>query len=134
MRLRPSPIATNTIQPKLGLKINGAIKRQTAIRVDINPLGLEIRGSINNTNIPRLNKVIRNEEILLIRGDFNIVRADDALVLIGVVEALDGGEIGNVEGGYVVPECEGEVSVFAVGGNVRVDGEVVARFGPEVEE
>lgn len=43
------------------------------------------------------------------------MRADDGLLLVGVVEALGVAEVRNVKGGNVVAHRDGEVGPFAVG-------------------
>lgn len=48
--------------------------------------------------------------------------SDDGLLLVGVVEALDVLQVGNIKSCDVVANSEGEVGVLAVVGNVRVDG------------
>ena len=49
--------------------------------------------------------------MLLIRRDLDVVRADDVLVLVGVIKALGVAEIRYVDGGDVVTGGQGEVRV-----------------------
>ena len=64
----------------------------------------------------------------------DVVRANGRLVLVRVVKALDVAEVANVERGNVVGRGEREVGVLGVLRDVRVDGDRVARLGPEVVE
>ena len=134
MRLRTPTIPSLPILAIRLSKLNRAIEAQAPIIQNINPLRLEIRRRIHNANIARLDKVVCDEQVLLIRRYFDVVRSDDALVFVGVIEPLDVGQVGDVERGDVVSEREGEVGEGAVVCDVGVDGEVVAGFGTEVEE
>jgi hypothetical protein len=119
---------------KLRQKVNAAVEAQAPIRQDINPLSLEICGSVDNADIASLHEVIRDEKVLLIRADVDVVRSGNTLVCIWIIQSLDVVEVGDVEGGDVVAQCQGEVGEFAVVGDVGVDGEIVACARPEVEE
>jgi hypothetical protein len=81
------------------------------------------------TYISTLDKVPSNEQVLLVRRDLDIVRSDDRLDLVRVVETLDVVEVRNVEGRHVVAQRQGEVGKLAVVGEVRVDGYVVPGLG-----
>lgn len=128
--VRPSP----TPLRELAQEVNAPVERKATIGQDINPLGLEVRRRVDNTNATSLDKVVGDEQVLLIRADLDVVGSDDTLVLVGVVETLDVVQVGDVERGDVVADGEREVGEFAVVGDVRVDGEVVAGAGTEVEE
>jgi hypothetical protein len=128
VRLRASAVS---IAP---LEINRAVEAQASIGQDINPLRLEVRRRVHDANIASLHEVVRDEQVLLIRRDLEVVRADDTLVLIGIVETLDVLEVGDIESGDVVAQREREVGEFSVVGDVAVDGEVVACTGAKVEE
>ena len=134
MRLRTTSIPSVPRLAKRLLKVNRPIEAQRAVGQDINPLRLEVRRGVHDADLARLHEVIRDQQVLLVGRDLEVVRSDDALVLVRVVETLDVVEVGDVEGGDVVAEREREVGPLAVVGDVRVDGEVVARLGTEVEE
>lgn len=102
MRLRTPPRLR-----KLTLKINRAIKPQAPIRININIQRLKISRGINKPNIPRLDEIIRYDDVFLIRGDFDVVWADGGLDGIWIVETFDIVEVGDVEGCNVVGGCEG---------------------------
>jgi hypothetical protein len=72
-----------------------------------------------------LDKVAGYEEVFLVRGDFDVVWADDGLGFVWVVEADGVVEVGDVYCGDVVAEGEGEVGEFSVVGDVGVDGDGV---------
>lgn len=128
--MRPS----STTLRELTQEINAAVELQAPIRQNINPLRLEICRRIHDTDITSLDKVIRNKQVLLIRADLDIMRSNNSLVRIRVVETLDVVQIADVERGDVVAQRERKVCKFTVVGDVRVDGEVVAGAGTEVEE
>jgi hypothetical protein len=86
------------------------------------------------THITSLNKVTSNKLILLVRRDFNVVRSNDGLILVGVVEADGVIEVRNVYGGDVVAEGEGEVGKLAVVGDIGVDGDGVLCLFTEGDE
>lgn len=115
-------------------ELNGTVEAEATILEDINPVRLVVSGSVDNRDITTLDKVARDEEVLLVGGDLDIVRADDGLVLVGVVQALDVGEVRDVQGCDVVALGNGEVCELSVVGNVRVDGNVVLGFGAQVPE
>lgn len=60
--------------------------------------------------------------------------SDDGLVLIGVIQALDVVEVGNVESSDVVAEGKGEVGELSVVRDIRVDGEVLLGLVAKVVE
>lgn len=60
--------------------------------------------------------------------------SNDGLVLIGVIQALDVVEVGNVESSDVVAESKGEVGELSVVRDVRVDGEVLLGLVAKVVE
>ena len=70
---------------KLRQKVNTAVEAQASIKQNINPLGLKVRGSVDSADIASLHEVISDEKVLLIRTDFDVVRADDTLVDIRVL-------------------------------------------------
>jgi hypothetical protein len=112
MRLRPTPVR------KLLLEINSPIKVETSIRIDINIQRLEISRCVDETNIASLDEVIRDDDVFLVGGDFDVVGSDGGLDCGGVVETLDVAEVRDVERGDVVVGCEGEVGEAAVFGDV----------------
>jgi hypothetical protein len=136
-----------------GLEVHGAVERQPTVGQDVNPVTLVVTGGVEDrdlhiqsqlllhsptlksspgTYIASLDEVARHEQVLLVRRDLDVVRADDGLLLIGVVEALDVVEVGDVQRGDVVAERQGEVGQLAVVGDVRVDGDAVLGLGAEV--
>lgn len=88
-------------------KINSAIEVERSIWVDIDVQSLVICRSVENADITGLDKVVGDDDVLLIRGDFDVVRADGGLRFIGVIEAFHVVEVGDVESSDVVCCCEG---------------------------
>jgi hypothetical protein len=86
------------------------------------------------TYISSLDKVASNKQVLLVGRDLDVMRSDDGLLLIGVIEALDVVEVGNVESSDVVAKSDGEVGELAVIGDVRVDGNRVLGLVTEIVE
>lgn len=113
-RMRP----TTAPVVKLPREINGPIEAQSAIGQHVNVQGLVVTGRVQDADVARLHEVVGDEEVLLVRGELDVVRAEGGLFLVWVVEALDGVEVGDVEGGDVVGGCEGEVGEAAVLGDV----------------
>ena len=101
----PSPIR---IRP---CEINRPIKRQAAVRVDVNVQRLIIRGCVDQADITRLHKVVGHHNVFLVGGDLDVVGADSGLVFVRVVQALDVVEVGDVKGGDVVGGCDGHCRV-----------------------
>jgi len=112
MRLR-----TPTVR-KLLREINSPIKMQTPIGIDVNIQGLEVRRCVDETDVASLDEVIRDNDVLLVGRDLDVVRPDGGLDCSRVVETLDVAEVGNFEGSDVVVGCEGEVGEAAVFGDV----------------
>jgi hypothetical protein len=100
-------LRTTTIGKLLG-EIDGAIKPERAILIDINVQCLEVCRSVDDTNVAGLHKVIGDNDVLLVGSDLDVVRPDGRLIFIGVVEALDVVQVGDVESGNVVGGGEGD--------------------------
>ena len=83
MRLSATPVR------ELAGEVDAAVEAQATVLKDVNPLSLEVSRSVDNTDFTSLNEVVRNEEVLLVGANLEVVRSDDALVLIGIVKALD---------------------------------------------
>src|SRR5690242_12008848 len=111
---------------KLGREVNATVEAQAAIRKNINPLGFEIGRGVHDTNFARLNKVVSDQQVLLVRADLDVVGPDDALVFIGVIETLNIVEVRDIERSNMVADCKRKVGELAVIGYVRVDREVFA--------
>ena len=123
VRLGPSTII-NPTPGKLLLKINTAIEMQTAIRIDINIQRAVISRCVDEPNIAGLNKVICDNDVLLIWCDLDVVRSDSWLSNGRIIETLDVGEVADVEGGDVVVCSECEICEFPVLSDVGAGREV----------
>lgn len=102
MRLSATAVAESTRE------IDRAVEMQRAVGLDVDVLSLEVGRGIDKADVARLHKVVGDDDVFLIGGDFDVMRADDGLVFVGVVEALDVVEVGDVERGDVVGGCEGD--------------------------
>ena len=96
MRLRAPTVR------KSGLKINAAIKMQGAIGIDVDVEAPVVGGGVDVADVAGLHKVVGHHNVFLVRGDFDVMRAQRRLLLVGVVEALWVVEIGDVERGDVI--------------------------------
>jgi hypothetical protein len=66
-------------------KIDGAVEVETAIIVDVDVLRMEIGRGVDNTDLTGLYEVIGDSDVLLIRSDLDVVRANKRLDLIRVI-------------------------------------------------
>ncbi|EEY14371.1 predicted protein [Verticillium alfalfae VaMs.102] len=120
---------TTTVAGEDALKVDGAVEAEAAIVVDVDPVSLVVTGGVDDGDVAGLDKVASDEQVLLIGADLDIVRADDGLGLLGVIKALDVGEVRNIKSSDVVAKGDGEVGETAVVRNVRIDGERVDSLG-----
>jgi hypothetical protein len=116
-----TPIIDSTPR-KLLYKIDTAIKMQTPIWVKINIQRSVIGGCIDQSDVSGLQEVISDNDVFLVRSDFDVMRSDCWLDGVWVVESFNVAEVRDIEGGDVVVCCEGEVCVFSVLGDVRAGG------------
>lgn len=105
MRLRATTVG------ELSGKVDEAIEAERAVLLDVNVQRLEVGRGVDDTNITSLYEVVGDNDMLLIRGDLDVVRSNGRLVLIRIVKALDVAQIGNVESSDVVSggksDCNG---------------------------
>jgi hypothetical protein len=137
---------------ELPSEVDGAVEAERAIIVDVNVQRLEVGGSVDDTDIAGLNKVVGDDYVLLVGSDLDVVGSDGGLILIGVVKTLDVVQVGDVEGSNVVGGGEGDCSYLlvsrvlaqviarltvcelAVGSDVRVDGHSITSLWSQVVE
>lgn len=74
---------------KLPGEVDGAVEAERAIIVDVNVQRLEVGGSVDDTDIAGLDKVVGDDYVLLVGSDLDVVGSDGGLVLIRVIKALD---------------------------------------------
>ena len=101
MRLRTAPISIRS------RKVNAPIKVQRPIRVDIDIQRLEVSGGVDKADLAGLHEIVRDDNVLLVRSDLDVVRTDGGLNGVWIVEALGVVEVGDVERGDVVSGCDG---------------------------
>lgn len=89
------------------VEVNAAVEAERTVVKDIDPVALVVTRGVENADVPGFNEVASNEEILLIRGELDVVRTwtlvkihalmviiqigrltDDTLVLIGIIKTL----------------------------------------------
>lgn len=95
-------------------EVDGAVKAERAIIVDVNVQRLEVGRSIDDTNVTGLHEVVGDDYVLLVGSDLDVVGSDGGLILIGVVEALDVVEVGDIEGSNVVGGGESDCNELLV--------------------
>jgi hypothetical protein len=94
---------------KLLAEVNSSVKGETAILVQIDIERLEVSRSIDNTDLACLDKVICDNQVLLVRRDLDIVRSYCGLVLIWIIETFDVVQVADVQRDNVV--CCGKCGV-----------------------
>ena len=96
------------------LEVDSTVEVKASIRVDVDVQRLVISRSVDQSDSASLYEVIRDNNVLLVRCDLDVMRANGRLILIRVVETLDIAEIGDIEGCDVVGGCEGKVDEFTI--------------------
>jgi hypothetical protein len=82
-----------------------------------------------------LHKVASNQKVLLVWGNLDVVRSNDGLNLVRVIQTLRGIEVGDVESSDVVSVGDGKVSPLAIIADIRVDGNgILCLVAEAVEE
>jgi hypothetical protein len=61
---------------------------QTPIGIDVNIQGLEVRRCVDETDVASLDEVIRDNDVLLVGRDLDVVRPDGGLDCSWVVRRL----------------------------------------------
>lgn len=87
-------------------EIDRAVEVQGTVRVDVDVQRLEVGRGVDQANIAGLHKVVGDDDVLLVRSDFDVMRANGRLSLVRVVEALRVAQVRDVECGDVVGRCE----------------------------
>lgn len=112
----------STTSRELLAKVNGAVEVETAIVVDVDVQGLEVSRSIDVPDLPGLHEVIRDDNVLLVRCDLDVVRANRWLLFVGVIQALDVVQVADVKSRDVVCRGQCEIEETAVLGDVGAAG------------
>lgn len=99
-------------------EIDGAVKVETTIVVDVDVEGLERAGGIDQSNLTSLDEVVCHNEMLLVWCHFDVVWTEGWLIFIRVIKTLDVVEIGQVQGRDMVGGGKGEVSEASVSSNI----------------
>ncbi len=86
-------------------EIDRAVEMQGSIRIDIDVEGFEVRRGVDKADLPCLHKVVGDDDVFLVRGHFDVMRADRRLLLVGIVEAFGVFQVGDVQGSYVICCC-----------------------------
>lgn len=81
-------LSTTTLR-ELFAEVNSPVKAQASVIVDINVQRIEISRRVDDTNLSGLHEVVGDDEVLLVRRDFDVVRTNCGLVLIGIVQTLN---------------------------------------------
>lgn len=105
-------------------EVDGAVEAERAVIVNVNVQRLEVGGSVDDTDVAGLDKVVGDNNVLLIRSDLDVVRTNGRLILIRVVKALDVVQVGDIEGSDVVGGSESDCNfmlVLRIVTSVKVD-------------
>lgn len=100
MRLWPAPVRVRTPE------IDRAVEMQRAIGVDVDVERLEVGRGVDEADLAGLRKIVRDDDVLLVGRNLDVVGSDGRLHLVRVVEALDVFEVGDVEGGDMAACCD----------------------------
>jgi hypothetical protein len=103
-------------------EVNGPVEVKGSIRVDVNVLDLVVRGSVDQTNLLLLKEVISDDNVLLIRSNLDVMRADDWLLGVRVIKALRGAQVRDVESEHVVVSGKSTIDELAILSKISVDG------------
>jgi hypothetical protein len=132
--------SSTTITSEDVFEVDGSVEAQATVWEDVNPMALVVTRGVENRDlrnelasgetrrlalgiyIASLNKVTSNKQVLLVRGNLDVVRSNDWLILVGVIKTNGVVKVRDVHSGDVVAECEGEVGEFAVVRDIGVDG------------
>lgn len=113
-------LSTTTVRELLA-EVDSPVEVQATIIIDINVQRLEVSRGIDDADLAGLNKVIGDYQMLLVRSDLDVVGTHGGLVLVGIIQALDVVQVGDVQGGDVVGGCEGQVEETTVLTDVGTD-------------
>lgn len=83
-------------------EIDAAVEMEPSIRIDVNVQALVVRRRVENANLARLHKVIRHDDVLLVRRHLDVMRSHRRLHLVRIVESLHVVEVRNVQRRNVV--------------------------------
>lgn len=104
----------STAVGELLVKVNGSVERQASILLEVNVKSLEVSWGVDDSDVTGLDKVIGNNQVLLVGSDLDVVGSNSRLVLIRVIETLDVVQVANVQSGNVVGSSQGGIEVFTV--------------------
>lgn len=110
---------------KLAREVDAAVEAEAAVVEDVNVQGLEVGGRVDDANVARLHKVVGHDQVLLVRGELEVVRPDGGLHLVRVVEPLDVAQVADVQRRDVVGQRQREVGEAPVLGDVGAGGEML---------
>ena len=101
MRLPSAPIGVGAGE------VNASVEVQRPIRIDVDVQSLEVGGCVDVANVASLDKIVGNDDVLLVGSHLDVVRPYGWLGLVWVVQALWVVEVGDVQRGDVVRSCDG---------------------------
>lgn len=107
-----------TTSRELLTKVNRAVEAEAAVVVNVDVQGLEVSRRVDVADLPGLHKVIRNDNVLLVRCHLDVVGANRRLLLVRVVQPLDIVQVADVQRRDVVCRGQREVEETAILSNV----------------
>lgn len=78
------------------LEVDATVEANATIGLDVNVLRLVVCGRVDDANVARLYEVVGDHDVLLVRSHLDVVWADNRLVDIGIVQALDVVQVADV--------------------------------------
>ena len=93
---------------KRSREIDGAVEVERAVGLQIDVQRFEVCGRVDEPDVFGLQEVVGHDEVLLVGSDFDVMWAYGRLDLVGIVEAFDILEVGDVKGGDVVGCRQGD--------------------------
>lgn len=86
-------------------KIDESVKVKATIRVDIYIQRFEVCWCVDDPDVARLDEIVRDHDVFLVWGNFDVMGANGRLNLIGIVETFGIVQVGYVESGDVISCC-----------------------------
>lgn len=87
-------------------EIDRAVEVERAVGIDVDVKSFEVSRRVDEPDVARLHKVVGDDNVFLVRSDFDVVGANGRLDFVRVVQALDVVEVGDVERRDVVGRRE----------------------------
>jgi hypothetical protein len=125
------------------VEVNATVEAERTVVENIDPVALVVTRGVEDADVAGFDEVTGDEEVLLVRGELDVVRAwnwsviaspnsrhhvngkltNNTLVLVRIIETLGVLQVRNIDCSDVVAQSEGEVRPLSILGDVGVDGD-----------